>query len=198
MPVFQSYSAYTPGLDDNNAAEVQSPDGPDVILREAVPPVDGRNAAFESPAAMRAILCNFRTSAGPVGRWIVLERSAPRCGRERPLAAVDAKLGVPVPVPAPPDTSSVVLVRIDGVDVSGGEKLRALLYRALDRQIVFDGGRVYRLVPQTAGNGLVLRVPKRADYPAPFSLDQATRTMIVGKSGRSGPIRLRFSAMSIR
>jgi hypothetical protein len=89
-------------------------------------------------------------------------------------------------------------VRIDGIEVSGLEKLRSALYRGLQRQITFDGGRSYRLVPGTAADGIVLRVPKRADYPGPFALDQATNTVTVNKSGRRGDVRLRFFSMPIR
>jgi hypothetical protein len=198
LPVFQSYSAYTADLDDRNADAVRDPDGPEVILREAVGTFDNRNPAFESPAAMRAILCHFHARGGPLGRWILLERSAPRCGRERPLATVKAKLGVPAPVPAAPDANSAVFVRIDGIEVKGLEKVRTTLYRALQRQIAFDGGRSYRLVPGTARNGIVLRVPKGADFPAPFALDQATNTITVTKSGRRGDLTLRFFSMPVR
>jgi hypothetical protein len=198
LPVFQSYSAYTKDLDERNAAEARAPGGPEVILREATVTFDNRNPAFESPAATRAILCHFRAPRGPLGRWILLERSAPRCGPERPLATVDAKLGVPATVPPAPDASSAVFVRIDGIEVKGLEKVRTFVHRALERRIAFDGGRNYRLVPGTAADGIVLRVPARADYPKPFALDQATNTVTVTKSGRQGDLRLRFYSMPIR
>ena len=47
-------------------------------------------------------------------------------------------------------------------------------------------------------DGIVLRVPARADYPKPFALDQATNTITVDKSGRQGDLRLRFYSMPIR
>ena len=165
LPVFQSYSAYTQALDERNAATARDPDGPETILREATITFDNRNPAFESPEAMRAILCHFRAPGPALGRWILLERVAPRCGAERPLKTVKAKLGVPAAVPPPPDANSAVFVRIDGIEVKGLEKLRATLYRALERHIAFDGGRINRLVPGTAADGIVLRVPPRADYP---------------------------------
>lgn len=198
LPVFQSYSAYTKDLDERNAAAVRDPKGPDVILRESTITFDNRNPAFESPEATRAILCHFRAPGPPLGRWILLERSAPRCGPERPLKTVAAKLGVPAAVPPAPDASSAVFVRIDGIEVKGLEKVRTLLHRALERQITFDGGRINRLVPGTAADGIVLRVPKAADYPKPFTLDQATNSITVTKSGRRGDLRLRFYSMPIR
>ena len=95
--------------------------------------VDGRNPDWESPAAMRALLCHFAVRSGD-GQWQALERTAPRCGRERPLGRTTVALGTPAPVPAPPDRDSMVLVRIDGIDVVGLEKLRALAFRALTRE----------------------------------------------------------------
>jgi hypothetical protein len=198
LPVFQSYSAYTSDLDDRNAASVRAPGGPAVIVREQGVGFDNRNPSWESPRAMRDMLCNFRAAAGPSGRWIVLARTAPRCGAERPLATVDAKLGVPVQIPPAADASSVVFVRIDGIQVSGLERLRTFLYRARQRTISLDHGVTKRLIPGTAADGLVLRVPVRVDFPKPFQLDQATDTLTVREEDRRGDLKLRFFAMPIR
>ena len=90
-------------------------------------------------------------------------------------------------------------MRIDGIGVRGLEKLRAALYRALEpRTITFDGGRVNRLVPGTAEDGIVLRVPARADHPEPFSARPGHEHDHRHKAGREGDVRLRFSAMPIR
>ena len=55
-----------------------------------------------------------------------------------------------------------------------------------------------RSSPAPRGTGIVLRVPQRADYSRPFGLDQATNTLTITKSARSGSVRLRFFAMPIR
>ena len=130
----------------------------------------------------------------------MLERTAPRCGRERPLGRTTVALGTPAPVPAPPDRDSMVLARIDGIDVGGLEKLRALAFRALTRHAVLDGNRRFRLVPGTAGDGLIMSVPRAADFPAPLGLDQATRTLAIlrGEDEQSGDeVTIRWSAVSI-
>ncbi len=67
LPVFQAYSAYTEGLDRRNAAMVRATDGPDFILDEHTTAFDGRNPAWESPAAMVAMLCRFRPATAPYG-----------------------------------------------------------------------------------------------------------------------------------
>jgi hypothetical protein len=197
LPVFQSYSAYTAGLDERNADAVRSPKGPDYVLRENGPTFSDRNPLFDAPEAMRETLCHFR-EVRALGRWILLERTAPRCGRLALFKTVDARLGVPAPIPAAPDPSSAVVVRIGGIGVTGLERLRAAIYRAVPRSISLDGGRTYPLVPGTAEDGLVLRVPRRADYSRPFGLDQQSNTLTIAKSARSGTVELRFYAMPIR
>ena len=92
-----------------------------------------------------------------------------------------------------------MLVRIEGVQVAGLERLRTALYRARVRQVTFDGPRRQRLIPATAADGLILRVPAGADYPPGFSLDQRSDTLAVRVLGRSGgDLRYRFSSMAIR
>jgi len=203
LPVFQSYSAYTADLDDRNADMARSREGPEVIMREATVTFDNRVAAFESPAAIVAMLCHFRPGAGPYGRWLLLERSAPRCGPEKPLKTVDAKLGEHVAVPPAPDRSSIVIVHIEGVEVSGLEKIRAALNRSRGRQINFDDGRaIKRLIPGTAANAHILTVPPSADQPDPFKLDLAVSTIAVTEGNleddREGDVRFRFTSRSIR
>ena len=85
LPVFQSYSAYTPDLDERNAAALRDPHGPAAVLRHDPGGVDDRNPDWESPAAMRALLCHFEARASDE-LWQAVERTAPRCGRERPSA----------------------------------------------------------------------------------------------------------------
>lgn len=201
LPVFQTYTAYTHHLDELNADALRSRDGPPQVIREKgiSSTIDGRNPSWESPAAMLAMLCNFRATQ-TAEHWQRLARSAPRCGKEQPLRTTKARLGAPTQIPPAPDSSSVVFVRIDGIAVGGLEKIRTTLYRAKLRMLVLDGTRPYRLIPGTAEDGLVLRVPKSADFPAPFGLDQNARTMTVtrGTKTQDGEVSLSFVALPIR
>lgn len=198
LPVFQSYSAYTPYLDQINAAALSSPAGPQRILRHAVATVDGRNTAWESPAAMRALLCNFR-AVSTTPAWQVLARVPNRCGAPRPLGEAHARTGESVAIPsAPPGTA--LYARIDGVAVSGLERLASTLYRAAQRTATLDLTRSYRLVPGTAADGLLLRVPRDADVPAPFALDQGASEIAVTRAGAGSDdeISLRWYALPVR
>jgi hypothetical protein len=197
LPVFQSYSAYTPSLDRRNAGEFAAADGPQRVLRRVNAAIDGRNAAWESPAAMRALLCHFRHLAGGDGAWEVLGRVANRCGAAVPLVTVKAQLGQAVPIPTAAPGAAVYVI-VDGLQVRGLERLRELAYRSVTRTAVLDGQRPYRVLPETVQDGLLLRVPAAADSPGAFAFDQHASSIEFQRgSGGHGQLTLRFMAMPI-
>src|SRR5215211_3163446 len=198
VPAFQSYTAYTAELDRRNADEIAASDGPERLLRRAEGSIDGRNVLFDQPATTLATLCNFE-HAHATADWQVLERLPDRCGTPRLLAKERTSFGRTVAVPASP-AGEAIYVEVDGVQVSGLERLRTMAFRARRRTIVIDGERSYVLVPGTAGNGLLLHVPPRVDSPPPFQLDQdATQLSFLAGDGDQfgGDIRLRFYALPI-
>ena len=203
LPVFQNYSAYTTGLDQLNAAAVEGPGGPERILREnpplvfaefKTPDLDNRFAGWDPPAQQLAELCHFAPLSASE-RWLVLGRTPDRCAAPRPVGSVEAAEGEAVPVPeSGPD--EVVFARLHGAGVSGLEKVQSLLLHARTRRLVLDGGVAYRLVPETAGDGLLLRGDPAVAPPAPFSPLPQTATVAIEGSG--GPVRFDFFAMKIR
>lgn len=202
LPVFQGYSAYTARLDGLNAAALSSPGGPQRILRENTllvdaqhesPGLDGRAPAWDPPGAALAMLCNYaplRTTA----RWQVLGRTAARCGVPALVATLTAAPGRAVTIPAP-RAGGLVVARLSGAGVGGLERLRALLYRARLRFVTVNGRQSFRLVPGTAGDGLLLDAAPGADFPAPFALSPGARTIAV--SG-AGPVTVRVYWMAVR
>jgi hypothetical protein len=175
-PVFQNYSAYTPSLDRLNTEAVEDPHGPERILRDDTekvvpefpgPDLDGRYPGWDPPEQQRAVLCNF----APLYTdelWQVLGRVPDRCGASHEVGSVSAAAGAPVKVPAP-GPGEVVFVRIEGAGVSGLERLQTFLYRAGSRHIVIDGTTRFRLIPETAGDGLLMRAGSGVVEPGPFS-----------------------------
>jgi hypothetical protein len=198
VPVFQSYSAYTADLDERNAAAFGAADGPQRVLRHDTPAVDGRNRAWESPAAMRAMLCNFRELV-TVGPWQVLGRVPNRCGPPRMLSETRTRFGGSIALPRSPGPRTLVYMTLDGVAVAGLERIATALHRASDRAVVFDGRTSYRLVPGTAADGLIVRVPPAIDLSAPFSLTQRARRIAVTRGTRAtdDEIRVRFYAVDM-
>lgn len=202
LPVFQNYSAYTPALDRLNAAAVASPEGPERILRENAPLVwrefptpdlDDRYPGWDPPRQQRAVLCHFaplRTTA----RWQLLGRVPDRCGPLRPLGAVEARSGAAVPVPAP-RPGEVVFARIEGAGIGGLERLTTLLLHARSRQLRLNGGRSYRLVPETAADGLLLRGRGEFVEAGPFATIPQARSVAV--TGIDAELRYEFFAMPV-
>jgi hypothetical protein len=190
LPVFQNYSAYTPQLDRLNAEAVEDPDGPERLLRHnplVVQPefptadVDDRFAGWDPPEQARAVLCNF-VPLWEDERWQVLGRVRDRCGPERALGSASAAAGEAVRVPTP-GPGEVVYVRIHGAGVAGLERVQTFLFHAASRHAIVNGDTRYRLVPETAGDGLLLRAARGIARPGPFDPIPAARTLAVEGGG---------------
>jgi len=200
LPVFQSYSAYTPRLDRLNAAAyADARRGPDRVLRQVDQTIDGHNPIWESPAAMLSLLCHF-TEIERSGEWQTLARVPDRCGAPRTLEVIHSSLGRTIALPSPPE-GAVLVAAIDGVQVAGWERLETLFTRAAPRYVTVNGESdlTFRVPPGTADDGLVLWVPPHADYAAPFNLNMNPRTLRVTVDGHSsGAIAVRLYAVPIQ
>lgn len=203
LPVIQNYSAYTARLDRLNAAAVESPQGPERILREnpaLVYPefptrsIDNRFPGWDPPAQARAILCHF-APLHTTDRWQVLGRVPNRCTRPQPIGSVEAASGETVRVPAP-GRGEVVFARIEGVEVGGLERLLSVFLRARTRHAIVNGTRSYRLVPGTAADGLLLRGSERIGGGDAFAQIPGARTIEV--TGTSGDLRFDFFRVRVR
>jgi hypothetical protein len=202
LPVFQNYSAYTSRLDRINSEALADPAGPERILREnagLVYPefptrsIDGRFPGWDPPQQARTALCHFAVVEATV-RWQVLARRPNRCGSSRPLGSVEADPGEAVDVPAP-GPGEVVWARIDGVEVSGFERLLSLLAHPRTRHAIVDGERSYRLIAATATDGLMLRSSSGIGGRGAFAQVPQARTLAV--TGAGGKLRFSFFAMRV-
>ncbi len=203
LPVFQNYSAYTPRLDRLNAEAVEDPDGPERLLRHnplVVQPefpgadLDDRFPGWDPPEQARAVLCNF-APLWEDERWQVLGRVGDRCGAERAIGSVSAAAGEAVDVPAP-GPGEVVFARVHGAGVSGLERVQTFLFHAASRHAVVNGETRYRLVPETAGDGLLLRAAPGIVPSGPFDPVPEARTLAV--EGGADRITYDFYALQVR
>jgi hypothetical protein len=201
--VFQENSAFTSALDERNADFLGSPEGPEHVLRgvpgvieplSAPGTIDGRNPVWNPPGVSVAMLCRLRPLR-TTALWQVLRPAPDRCGAERPLGSVETGYGERVEVPRA-RSNEAVIARIHGAEVAGLERLRSLLFRARLRFVdVNDGEASFRLVPGTAGDGLIMSVPARLDFPAPFALSPGVSSLEL--SGASGDLRIDFYALPL-
>jgi hypothetical protein len=160
VPVFQTYTAYTPELDELNAAALRSPDAPPAILRERIESIDERLTAFESPAYTMAMLCHYRQEfAGD--QWLVLARAVDRCGEARPLGTVEHRDGQHIDVPRGP-AGHLVYAQIDlPADPLGA--VQELFFKPLSHaHASLDGLPARRLVEANLEQPLVMSVPHEA------------------------------------
>lgn len=95
-PVFQSYSAYTRGLQELNERFYLSDAGPRFTL-VALEPIDGRFPTLADAACLRAILQNGRL-AGRDGRFLVVERKSAEPAELETIAEGSARVGERVAV----------------------------------------------------------------------------------------------------
>lgn len=200
VPIFQSYSAYTPELDRQNADFLRSADAPQRILRNFEPvtsndrltrwmgrpmhegefipfTVDGRFRWFESPEMTLEMLCRYQPTS-TTERWQVLARTGRSCGPAESLGTVSARAGEAVPVPVETRPDRFVTVKIGGLEPSLLGRLKAALYRGPEWYATLDDTR-YRLMPGTAGDGLLLAVPPAADGTRRFAFGDPIRTIAV-------------------
>jgi hypothetical protein len=203
LPVFQEYAAYTPRLDELNAAALISDDGPNLVLRHltnsgrATDSIDGRYAPFDVPATTRTMSCNFR-AVRTTDRFQVLERAPNRCGPDVELGEVEGRYNQPIEVPRV-GPEELLFARIEGVEPRGLGALRTAVYKDVRRVIAVDD-RVYRLVGPTAANGLLLSAPPRLDFPAPFAVAPNPTTITFGRDDgfASGPDSFEVEFFKVR
>lgn len=172
LPVFQSYSAYTPGLDELDRAAVADR-GPDVELMR-YEDVDLRYPLSSEPATFAELLCRYRvadwTATTPHnGSFIVLLRQpASRCTTEN-LGTIPAGLNRPIDVPLPRNPNDVVRASFDVRPTLLGSAA-GLLWRPpfVWIEATFRNGETYawRLVSATARDGVIVS-------PMPRSQDEA-------------------------
>jgi len=199
-PEFQAFTAYTTLLDDANASTLARSTGPDRVLSQPPQSLDGRFPGFDAPAATRTLLCHF-VPVSTTSAWEVLARVPDRCGIAQHLVSVRAADGQAVPVPTPPQPDEQIFVRIAGIQVSGLEQIRTLLFRSLPRYVTLNSAARFRLVSGTAGDGLLLSAPANADYPGAYRLAPDAKTIAVGvfdSTDSSKRLTFSFYAESIR
>jgi hypothetical protein len=188
-PIFQSYSAYTPYLDEVNARHYTSLGSPDFVLYK-FETIDGRYPLFDEPLALMTLACNYKL-VGNDSQFFILQRNGNACSSSELMSVQEVSFGQPVQVPISqaPVTARVFLENSWLGVVSG------LAYKIPDATINLQYGNGqsenHRLVVATAADGLLLRPGfLSASIPAP-SVDQIT-FLTNGPQYYSSTIRVEF------
>ena len=203
-PVPQSYAAYTSHLDRLNATFLAGAEAPDRILRaarrdglpvEAGPlTIDGRSGWFDAPAAMVQTFCRYDEVAA-TARWEVLALTDRRCGPPEPISTVTLAAGSPVAIPAETRPDRLVIVRITGL-ASPVDALLTTAFKAPEWYVTANGVHRFRLVPGTAGDGLLVAVPASISRSPGFEFGPPWSTISVAR-GDEAPRTLTYEFLSV-
>ena len=137
---------------------------------------------------MLELVCSYR-ELRVQERWQVLAKGTGRCGEPHTLSTVHAQAGVPVAVPEA--DGEIVLAKISGFKRAPLYQLRTLLWKA--PALTLKAGETgYRLVPGTAGQGLIMNVPDAIAYSGEFALGKdsvcsSSNRRIPRRSGANTP-----------
>jgi len=103
-PIFQSYSAYTTYLDDDNAEHFTNQNAPDYVLFRTASidgqtlSIDGRYSLFDEPLTFQALICNYKPIRSD-GAYIILQRTGNHCSAPIQLEHVNSDFGTTIDVP---------------------------------------------------------------------------------------------------
>jgi hypothetical protein len=193
-PVLQSYSAFTARLDRLDAAFLGSSRAPQEILYSPTG-FDHRDAAWDPPATMEAIVCRYRevASAGP---WRLLRRVPDRCGAPKAVGVVAARFGEPVPVP-PVDGGAALVVGTFSLTTPLYTQAEGVLLKPPATWVtVWAGGdsHSYRLVTGTALDFHLLASPAGTGVDAAVN-----RLRVYGGGWRrgTGSVSIHFYAIPL-
>jgi hypothetical protein len=204
LPVFQNYSAYTAELDRLNAAAIEDPDGPRVLLRQMPsgaiplggrPGFMGRQPIWDPPEQNIAGVCNFAPTLTD-GSWQVLSRIPDRCGPPRLIASHTGEPGEAVPVPQA-GRDELVILELKGAEVEGLERLTSLFWRPEERYATLNHGKYgYRLVPGTTGDGLIISADPSLD--GGVHLVELPVIKNISIEGADGPLQFDFYRIELK
>lgn len=188
VPVFQTYAAFTPALDQLNADALTDGGAPERILRARHGSIDDRFVAWESPRYTFTQLCRYReVLLSPT--WQVLAQAADRCGSPESVGSVEVAPGQLVQVPAPTSPDRAVFARVE-LPTGGLDRLLGPVFKPLTIPTVELDGQPWRIVTANLSGPLLLRVP---DY-APAGPGPGGRLNIqtLRLPALSGPARVEF------
>lgn len=215
LPVVGTYTTYTDELDFRNAVALAAESGPERVVRHregvayggdpaALSPsrqgLEGRYVPWEGGRTTLAMLCNFKALRTTPGVQ-VLGRVTDRCGERRLIETHSVNFGEPIPLPRV-GGDRLVYADVSGLQPSGAELLRTALWRSAFRYVTFDDQFAYRIFPDIETD-LIVNVPKRIDFPAPFALSADTRTLTFSKqagvlAGGADALTVSFYSLEVR
>jgi hypothetical protein len=163
VPVFQTYSAYTPYLDGLNARAARQAPADQFVLRFLNQAVDERNPAWDTPEYLLALACDYDPVAtvdhGAGGSWELLEHGADRCGAPASSTAPVAVVpGQDVPVPQA-GKHELVVASFDPAPPGLLTRVAQALFKPWHHLFIQADGQPYQVPRGLAGGPLLMNMP---------------------------------------
>ncbi len=187
-PVFQSYSAYSPGLAKLNAAFLRSGSAPDNILFE-IAAIDGRYPALEDGSSWPELLTRYRIMSGTNPFVWLARRDRARQYQKVPLLATNLPFGKPMALPSGIDDP--IWAEFD-INKSLPGDLVSTFYKPpnLTLKVTLRDGqkKEFRLIPGMAAAGFIL---------SPFIGDEKSFVLLATGDGMNTLARLEVTSLTI-
>lgn len=156
-PIFQSYSVYTPALNEKNRDFLLSDSAPRTIFY-AIQPIDNRYAAQEDSLSLPVLLGAYRPVRRLPAGFLQLEREvdgAQAAPQLHEISRTTAALGQSVAVP-PSEEATFVQLHLRKTALGA---LKSILFKPgeLSLEVTMpSGAKTFRLVPKIAESGFIL------------------------------------------
>jgi hypothetical protein len=164
-PVVQNYSAYTPVLDELNAAAMRNAPADQVVIRERNVANDDRNPQWDTPRYLLALACHYRVAAID-DRWMALRHEKDRCGPARVLGSEAVAPGKTVNVPVA-EPGQIVVARFQVRKSALPVRAVQAVYKDWTPISIFADGTGYRVPEALADGPLLVSLPDSVGWPTP-------------------------------
>ncbi len=125
-PVFQSYSAYTPALDQLNARHLASRESAEHIILQWED-IDGRHPLLDDAASWRSLFDHYDVELSRPDLLVLKRRESARYLAPRPIGSVNGAWASDIAVPAPTTNGFIIMRAEIGKSLYG--ILRGMLFR---------------------------------------------------------------------
>ena len=186
VPIFQTYQAYTPGLDGVNTAALEKRGSRDVVLIEAnqVRNINGRLSLWTPPRYQLALTCSWELLQHD-DRWEEWGKSNDRCSSPEEVSVVSLAANASVGVPRAA-SNEIVVAKFERKSSVFGVFTKAFqfFYKPLDQfEIQLDGTR-YNQPRAFDGSPLLVSCPPQSSSTSRFAaVCPSPNTMTFSESG---------------
>lgn len=155
-PIFQSYSAYTPALDQINAAYLESDRAAEFIIL-SVPGIDGRHPFLETPLTWHSLLDRYDLKLAAPDHFLLQHRQSHRYAAPVLIGKSTASWNQDLKVPS----TGGLLLMSPHIEPSLMGKAASTLYRSAPvfMEAAFGSGKrvSWRTVPRNLASGFLIR-----------------------------------------